>query len=206
MESSRVVFNKRILTLVLPLVLLITFNSIVYGQWTPISPSSVGEDDTNLTGVLPQVISPISPNEGTIGTQITITGSGFGSIKGKVLVGKAAPKILQWTDSSIGCQILRAVAPGTYDVTVQPKGASPIVFQGGFSVMSPDIGFVRPPGGSANGQITVYGFFFGTQKGKVTLGGKSCKVLSWAMDPTTGESQIEFVVSKGLATGATDSK
>ena len=149
---------------------------------------------------------PISPNEGTIGTQITITGSGFGSIKGKVLVGKAAPKILQWTDSSIGCQILRAVAPGTYDVTVQPKGASPIVFQGGFSVMSPDIGFVRPPGGSANGQITVYGFFFGTQKGKVTLGGKSCKVLSWAMDPTTGESQIEFVVSKGLATGATELK
>ena len=118
-------------------------------------------DNTNYTVVLAQGMSTVSPNEGTIGTQFTITGSGFGSIKGKVLVGKAAPKILQWTDSSIGCQ-LRALAPGIYDITVQPKGASAIVFQGGFSVVSPDIGFVGPPGGSANDQITVHGLFFGT--------------------------------------------
>ena len=159
-------------------------------------------DNTNYAEVLPQSMSTVSPNEGTIGTQFTITGSGFGSIKGRVLIGKTAPKIVQWTDSSIGCQLLKALAPGTYDVTVQPKGASVIVFRGGFSVVSPDISLVRPPGGSANDPITIYGLFFGTQKGKVTLGGKSCKVLSWTMDPATGESQIEFVVPKSLATGA----
>jgi len=226
MESSKVICVKRILTVVLSFVLLITLNSVVYGQWTSISPAAVnsdgglynfhllssaeeravGEDDGNLTDVLAQGISTVSPNEGTIGTQFTISGSGFGSIEGKVLVGKAAPKILQWTDSSIECQLLKALAPGIYDITVQPKGASVIVSPGSFSVMSPDIGYVRPPGGSANDQITIYGLFFGTPKGKVTLGGKSCKVLSWTMDPTTGESQIEFVVPKGLTTGGTELK
>jgi len=43
--------------------------------------------------------------------------------------------------------------------------------------------------------------FFWTKKGKVTLGEKTCKVLNWTMDPTTGESEIQFVIPKGLNPG-----
>ena len=45
MELSRVAFNKRILTSVLSFVLLISFNSIVYGQRSSINPPSVGLDE-----------------------------------------------------------------------------------------------------------------------------------------------------------------
>jgi hypothetical protein len=45
----------------------------------------------------------LSPTEGTIGTQITITGTEFGPKKDKVLIGGVAPKIAKdgWTDTRI---------------------------------------------------------------------------------------------------------
>ncbi|MGD0918950.1 MAG: right-handed parallel beta-helix repeat-containing protein [Thermodesulfobacteriota bacterium] len=151
---------------------------------------------------------PVSPKEGTIGTKIHIYDLGFGTRKGKVLVGNVAPKILEWTDSSIGCQLTKAPSPGTYDVTIQPqaKGSSPIVMLNGFTVKSPEIGSVEPSSGSAGAEITIIGSFFGTKKGKVTLGGKSCKVLHWTMVTTTGESEIQFVVPKGLTPGTYELK
>ena len=165
---------------------------------------AVGGDDSNHLGVLLLFGSPISPMGGTVGTEITFTGSGFGAKKGKVLLGTVGLKILSWSEDSILAQLLKPLSPGIYDVTVQPKeskGASPIVFHDSFSVRSPDIGSVEPQSGSANDQITIQGLFFGTKKGKVTLGGKSCKVLSWTMVPTTEVSEIRFVVPKRLNPG-----
>ena len=147
--------------------------------------------------------TPVYPYEGTIGTEITISGSDFGTKKGKVLVGSASMKILEWADGSIKCQLPRALSPDTYGVTIrlQAKGATPISIQNGFTVKAPEIDSVDPTSGSAGSEIAINGFFFGTKKGKVTLGGKSCKVLSWTMDKTTGESEIHFVVPKGLPPG-----
>ena len=69
-----------------------------------------------------QFIGPaISPGEGTIGTEITIPGSGFGTTKGKVLVGNVVLKILEWTDSLSDPNYRKLLSPGTYDVTIQPK-------------------------------------------------------------------------------------
>jgi uncharacterized protein (TIGR03437 family) len=73
-------------------------------------------------------------------------------------------------------------------------------------VKAPGIDSVEPTSGSAGDQITINGFFFGTKKGKVTLGGKRCKVVTWEMDPTTGESGIQFVVPKGLNSGTHELK
>jgi len=141
--------------------------------------------------------------EGTIGTEFTITGTGYGVKKGKVLIGPAALKILEWTDSSIRCQLTKALSPGTYDVTIRPKtkGASPIVLEDPFTVKAPEIESVEPTSGSTGDEITIEGSYFGTKKGKVTLGGKTCKVLRWTMDPTTGVSEIDFVVPKRLDPG-----
>jgi hypothetical protein len=150
--------------------------------------------------------SPISPSEGTIGTEFTITGSGYGKTIGKVLVGNVASKILEWTDSSIRCQLLKSPSLGTYDVTIQPKGASPIVIESALTITAPEIISVEPSSGSANDLITVNGFNFGTKKGKVTLDGKNCKVASWMMAPSTGESEIGFIVPKGLTSGAKEVK
>jgi hypothetical protein len=100
------------------------------------------------------------------------------------------------------------MALGTYNVTIQPKakGASPIVIENGFTVKAPAVDSTIPGSGSIGEEITVSGFFFGTKKGKVTLGSKNCRVLSWQMDPATGESEIHFVVPRGLSSGTHELK
>jgi hypothetical protein len=149
-------------------------------------------------------IHPVYPVEGTIGTEFTITGSDFGTKKGKVLIQDVAATVLQWMDGLIECRLTKPIVPGLYDVTIQPKGRSPILFDNGFTVKAPEIDSVAPTSGSAGDEVTIHGFFFGTKKGKVTLGGKNCKVLNWTTDPVTGEGEIGFVVPKGLALGTYD--
>jgi hypothetical protein len=164
---------------------------------------AVGDDRANHTGVLLHFTSsPVSQDEGTIGTEFTITGSAFGTKKNKVLFGNTALKILEWTDGSIRCSIPKAFPPGSYDVIVQPYKASSITFQKAFTIRAPEIDSLDPSSASVNDQVTINGSFFGTRKGKVTLGGKNCRVLRWTMDPVTGDSEIQFVVPKGLSVGA----
>ena len=85
--------------------------------------------------------------EGTIGTQITITGSDFGTKKGKVTVGGKPCKVSQWANESITCEIKTSLPPGPYDVVVQPKepkDAQPITYAGAFTMMAPEIVLVDP--------------------------------------------------------------
>ena len=94
-------------------------------------------------------------------------------------------------------------------MTIQPraKGTSSTILENAFTVEAPEIDFTEPTSGSSGEEITVNGFFFGIKKGKVTLGGKNCKVLRWTiMDPTTKESEIRFVVPKGLSSGSQELK
>jgi len=150
----------------------------------------------------------VVPEEGTIGTEMTILGSEFGAKKGKALVGNAVLKILEWTDDSIRCQLTKALPPETYDVPIRPmtRGASQIVLQNAFTVKSPEIDSVEPTSGATGSEITINGYYFGTKKGKVTLGKKTCKVLSWEMNSTTGQSTIRFAVPKGLIAGTNELK
>lgn len=95
------------------------------------------------------------------------------------------------------------VARGILDTELTMTGsASSVTVEKAFTIQAPEIDSVEPSSGSVNEVITVNGFFFGTTQGKVTLGGKACRVLSWAMDPKTGESEIQFVMPKGFAMGA----
>ena len=78
---------------------------------------------------------------GTIGTRVTITGSSFGVKKGRVLIGDAATKIINWSGSAITCEIKKPLTPGPYSVMVQPKeprGAAP-VYEGTFTMKAPEI-------------------------------------------------------------------
>jgi len=149
-----------------------------------------------------------SPSEGTYGTEITITGSDFGAKKGKVLLATKPLKILDWSDGLIRCLLSKALQPGIYDVMIRPNGkmSSPIGIPNGFTVMAPEIDSVDPTGGSAGDTIRIEGSFFGTKKPKVGLGNKNCKVVTWGMNPTTGESAIQFVVPKGLSPGTYELK
>ena len=173
-------------------------------------PATDFEGNQRAVGAAPDIGAyespPMNPSEGTYGTEIAVSGSGFGTKKGKVLIGSTALKILEWANGLIRCQLTRVLDPGTYTVTIAPKGASSIIIENGFTVKTPEIDLINPTSGPAGDEITIYGFFFGTKKGKVFLGGKSCKIRSWTMDPTTGASEIRFVVPKGLSSGSQELK
>ena len=145
--------------------------------------------------------------EGILGTQITLTGPGFGNKKGKVLIGGITAKIISWDDSTIICEIKKGLPSGPYDIVVipkEPKGADPITMRVPFTMTAPEILFVDPNSGVSGDERVISGNHFGPKKGKVYLGDKSCKVLSWTMDAATGESEITFVVPKKMASGTYD--
>ena len=194
------------------------------GQWTPvvfdISGVAAGEGSvyvkftmgpTNSAGGysgwniddLEVTSNPVYPTEGTMGTEFIIVGSGFGPEKGEVLMGDTSLKILEWNDRLIRCRIMKGRAPGVYDIAIVPEGSPSIIYNSeAFEVKPPEIYSIDQGYGTAWDQITIRGKFFGKSQGKTYLEyeevgkpvRKSCKVNSWTMDSTTGDSKIVFVV------------
>ena len=166
-------------------------------------------DDLTVNATFNLINSPpeLSTNSGTIGTQLTVTGSGFGSKKGKLLIGGAATKIAKgvWTPASIIGVIKKALPPGiAYDVVLkakEPKGVAPTTLPKVFTIMAPDITSVLPDSGAEGATIEISGNFFSTKKGKVYLGEKKCKMLLWEMNATSGISRIQFIVPGKITPG-----
>jgi hypothetical protein len=136
--------------------------------------------------------------EGTIGTQFTITGSGFGTKKGKVLIGGMPTKIARddWWPDAITCTVKKVPSAGTYDVEIKPSRAEAMTVPAAFTVHPPAIEHLDYDQGSAGDIITIFGDFFGTKKGRVYFedfasgAKKKCRVTAWSMDT------IVFIVPK----------
>jgi murein DD-endopeptidase MepM/ murein hydrolase activator NlpD len=177
---------------------------------------AVGKDYINDRGVLLHyyVSSTLSANEGTIGTELILTGSGFGDTKGKVLIGGVATKIVKWTDTMITATVTKVPAPDiAHDVKIMIKPyrtTVPVILPSAFTVKPPELDPLVISHGSPGTEITVTGKYFGTRKGKVSMEDpgtgtkKNCRVTSWHMDTTNGNSELRFVVpklSKGFPQG-----
>jgi hypothetical protein len=158
--------------------------------------------------VAPPPPTVLSLTEGTLGTEISITGARFGTKAGKVLIGDAPLKIVNWTGTNIDCLVTRGPLPaGTYNVTIKPKPynmASPKLLTSAFTVKAPEIDSLLMDHGSPGDEITIPGRFFSARKGKVYIEYEKdgqprrvmCPVKSWAMDAATGASEIRFQVPK----------
>ena len=165
-----------------------------------------GDNFQETGGVVPPP-PQLSVLQGTYGTQITITGSGFGDKKGKVLMGGLTEKIDTWTDTSITLTVKKVPLPGetAYDVSIQPKpkGTPTFDLPGGFTVTKP---YINPDTSDTHGapgaEATIRGMWFGTKKDTVYVGQQKCKVTSWTMEPTSGVSEIVFVVHKKIGAGS----
>jgi len=197
------------------------FEAYVFGYSEGIQVSS-GElygDNFGETGGIPLPPAELVANEGTTGTEITITGSGFGTKKGKVLLGpdgKTKLKIAKdgWRDDRIIGTVSKVpLAAGSYPVpfgvTVITKSKPPETFVATdtFTVTNPVIDEITPLSGDIGEEIEISGMFFGTKKGKVYLEDQvnnkmqGCKITYWLMDKGTGASTVRFLVPK-LANGA----
>lgn len=136
------------------------------------------------TGIL-----DVFPRDGTVGTELTLTGSDFGWKQGEVLIGAEKCKVLNWSDTEIRCEVFKPQPSDEYIITVLPQGdkkpAAPMTLSY-FYMRRPHItpGVLVRDGDTA----TVVGKFFGYKKGEVHLahrdGGietESLKVLDWSM-------------------------
>ncbi|MBP6973395.1 MAG: SBBP repeat-containing protein, partial [Syntrophorhabdus sp.] len=173
-----------------------------YPTWgTPVAPHSGNRDIVvvKLTKV------DMSPEEGTIGTRITIHGAGFGIKKGKVLINNMAAKIDKggWTMNRITATINKPPMPTDvpHPVTVVVNKASTTV-DGTFTLRLPVLDDLATTSGTYKDAITVTGKFFSTKKGKaylmdpITGKRKNLKVASWQMNEQTGISEFTFIVPK----------
>jgi hypothetical protein len=191
------------------------------GRWTSVTPPEVSEswtvwrahfisagegwavgyDNINKRGVLLYYHLTLSNYEGTLGTNITLDGSGFGAKKGKVLIGGVSTKIAKdgWKSDSITCTVTKVPPVGTHEVTIKPYKADDIIISNAFTVKAPEIDSLNSYIGTGGiTPIIITGRFFSTKKGKVYLEyekdnkpmKKNCKVTSWGMD------SISFIVPK----------
>lgn len=155
----------------------------------------------------------LTPLEGTTGTMLTFTGSDIPATTGRVLVGGAAAQVLSWDTTSITCQINKVTAAGSFHVSMQTKPyrvTSPILQASLFTVKAPEIAPLPVDHGAVRDEITVFGRFFGTKRGKVYLEAERdgkvkkaiCPVRLWSMDQSTGSSEIRFRVPKSVGEGS----
>ncbi|HQA81514.1 MAG TPA: IPT/TIG domain-containing protein, partial [Methanoregulaceae archaeon] len=152
-------------------------------------------------GSLPYPIHTISgviPNEGTVGTEFTISGTGFGHLQGEVLLGPDPCEVLAWNTTMIVCRIVEPLQMGEYNVTVLVRD-QPVTFTG-FTMREPLIIPADTPSGLLydNETVTIPGDFFGDEKGEVSLiapGGEAttATVVEWTM------TSIRFEIPPALA-------
>ncbi|MBM3984891.1 MAG: hypothetical protein FJ296_04250 [Planctomycetes bacterium] len=144
-----------------------------------------------------------------VGGVLTIDGLGFGTAKPKVFLldeatgKKYVLKVTSFSDQQIFAEIKKAVL-GELQLNVQPNGADPFTFDS-VVIERPDVGellaedFVTPIDEASPGlAFYISGEYFGTKRGKLSIGGKKAKVITWAM---TG---ILLEMPKKLANGLWD--
>jgi regulation of enolase protein 1 (concanavalin A-like superfamily) len=140
-------------------------------------------------------ITSITPNNGVPGTQVTISGSGFGAVQGSgnAWLGSAYGTVVSWSDT----QVAATVAVGSSSGTVQ-------ILQGGmlsnplnFTVNIPHITGVSPAAGSPGTTVTISGTGFGATQGSgaVQLGSTPATVSTWS------DTQIIAVVAASSQNG-----
>jgi hypothetical protein len=130
-------------------------------------------------------VSSISPASGSTagGTQVTITGTNFGTTPGTVTIGGNGATLVSWSDTSI----VVTTPPGTAGpATVTADGVTAsgpsFTYEAPVVTPSPSITGISPNHGPTAGgeRLTITGTNFGTAKGSVTIGGKAATVVSWS--------------------------
>jgi uncharacterized protein YjdB len=151
---------------------------------------------TSLTVAIPALtISSVSPTSGIAGTQVSITGSGFGNAQGRgtVWLGTSPGAVVSWNDT----QILARVASGSGSgfAQVQQNGASSNSVP--FTVIAATITDFSPYTGPPGTQVTINGSGFGATQGsgQVWMGTAAGIVNSWS------DTQVVATVAAGSTSG-----
>ncbi|MGZ5442602.1 MAG: DUF7948 domain-containing protein [Thermoanaerobaculia bacterium] len=143
-------------------------------------------------------LTSITPTSGVTGTQVTYTGTNFGSTQGSGsawLGSKLAGSIVSWSDT----QIVATVASGSVTGSAQVQQGGVWSNSIAFTVTTPALSSVSPTTAIAGDSITLTGTNFGATQGSgsVWLGNKLAgSIVSWS------GTQIVAVVATGAKSGS----
>ena len=153
---------------------------------------------TNPVAPVVPAIATISPASGIAGTQVTLSGSGFGDSQGNghVWLGSTYGTVVSWSDT----EVIATVTTGSVSGTAQIQQAGTWSNSVNFTVVTPSVSSVTPLCGIAGTQVTISGSGFGATQGggQVILGTVGATVQSWS------DSQIVAIVSSGSANGVAE--
>ena len=136
-------------------------------------------------------VTSVSPAAGQAGAQVTVSGSGFGSVQGTgaLWLGSAPGAVVSWSDTQIVATVALNATSGNAQVR-QGAGWSNAV---PFTVDTAMITDVTPITGAAGTVVTITGSGFGAAQsaGQVWLGNANGVVQSWS------DAQIVAQVAAG---------
>ena len=168
----------------------------------PISTSGNAQVEENglFSNVVPftvntATISNVSPPTGVAGTQVTITGSGFGATQGsgQAWLGTGNAVVQSWSDT----QVVAVVSNGstTGNAVILQNGVTSNAVP--FSVNTLQVTSVSPSSGAPGTVVTINGNGFGTsqENGMVWLGSTSGEVIGWS------NTKILAAVASNAVTG-----
>ncbi len=143
----------------------------------------------------PPTIVTVSPTTGAAGTQVTISGSGFGTPQGSgtVWLGSTYGAVVSWTDA----QIVANVAAISQSGTVQVQQGGLLSNAVPFNVNTATISNISPSSGVPGTPVTISGSGFGSEQGtgQVWLGTANGVVQTWS------DSQVVAEVALGSMSG-----
>ncbi|HLJ29644.1 MAG TPA: DUF2341 domain-containing protein, partial [Candidatus Angelobacter sp.] len=137
-------------------------------------------------------ITGLNPSTGTVGTVVTITGSGFGPTQGSSTVTfNGAPAVpITWYPGSITVAVPFAASTGNVVVTVAGSASNGSLFTMPMLITS-----LSASTGVPGTWITISGSDFGSTTGVVTFHGQSATISSWS------NNSIAVVVPNGASSG-----
>src|SRR5260370_1204963 len=134
-----------------------------------ISSAGGASNAVSFAVVADPAVTGVQPRTAGVGSQVTITGTSLGSLKGSVLLyggssGPATLGIVSWSGTQIVATVPPGVQPGTYNLQVSAEGTTA---NGGpfFVVTAPQIGSLSPSTGGVGIAVTIAGSGFGSTPG-----------------------------------------
>lgn len=167
-----------------------------------------GGDSTSPSGAAP-TLSAVSPAQGTVGTELTVTGTNFRD-GASVLVGATAATGVQVASpTTIYASVPDGVTAGqVYDVTVRNSDGTSIKSTGAFTAVAPVLSYVNgatKPSGNSGSTVILEGKAFGDAQGTSQVlfsdgaGGTVAATIASAADWT--DQFIVTTVPAGAASG-----
>jgi hypothetical protein len=141
------------------------------------------------------LISNVSPAGGLPGTQVTITGSGFGATQGSGMVwlGTAVGVVTNWSDGQVAATVAAGSTSGNAQILQNGVWSNALPFP----IDSLQIANVTPNSGAAGTVVTITGGGFGNSQGSgsVSFGGAAASIVGWS------DAQVMASVPSNAVTG-----